>query len=300
VIALLIGLGLLGAEGSATWRCEPASVEVGQPFELVLELQHDPAAPALNLFDGAPQLDDSWVVLGRHDLVEVERGADGVISRVAWSLASLEPGERDLTGALATVAFGPAVGAIHVGGAHVEVAGVLAEGEDAPRGLRLFPPGFLDGQGDGANDGAPAWLAFLIVPPVLFAAWVLARRRRIPASSAPPGDLERLDELARGLSEQGATSGCYGLTRLLREAADRGGASRAGLTDDEWLAAVRAARAVPAPALEGLERVFARSERVKYGGERVTAWALEELFAEARSALRTLGTPSATGGGAGS
>lgn len=292
----LAGLAWLALEGSATWRCEPPSVEVGQPFELVLELRHDPGTPALALFDGAPQLDDSWVLFGRHDVLELERGEDGVTSRVSWSLASLEPGERDLAESLSTVAFGTDVSAIRVGAAQVAVRGLLAEGEDAPRGLRLFPPGFLDGEDGAPRRPSPWWWLTTLVPLAAFA-WWLARRRRAPAAGRPKDDLERLDELARRAAEEDAADGCYGLTRLLREAGDRGRVSRAGLTDEEWLEAVRASRAVPPPAVEGLERVFARSARVKYGGERVTAWALDELFGEARHTLRTLAAPASGEGG---
>ncbi len=81
---------------SARWRCEPAEVELGQPFELVLELEHSASAAGGELVAGELLLDESWLVLGEEP-VRTERAGEGrLATRRAWRLASLEPGARSL------------------------------------------------------------------------------------------------------------------------------------------------------------------------------------------------------------
>jgi len=279
------------AEASARWRCEPANVAVGEPFALVLELQHDPRSSALELVHGEPAFDESWVVLERRPARVSERGDGATTTVIEWSVASLEPGERDLAGPLAGVAFADEVTSIGVGAAHLAVAGVLAADEDAPRPLREFPEGFVKGVDSGASS-ALRWL--WIGSAVLVAAALavcLVRRRRSASTASAPTPLERLAALERAAKDGGAPEGCFALTRLLREAADRlASRPREGLTDQEWLAGLAAAHELPAGVQEDLAEVLERASRLKYAGEVPTPWALGELFAGARATLEALGS----------
>jgi hypothetical protein len=79
----------------------------------------------------------------------------------------------------------------------------------------------------------------------------------------------------------------YELTRLLREAADRGqGVDRRALTDDEWLAVFRSSGSADQAARA--ERVLARCAEVKYAGRDATKWAVDETIGEARELLLAL------------
>jgi len=293
-------------EAAARWRCEPAAVEVGQPFDLVLELVHAPETSPGGLLQGEPAFDDTWVVLERRPARTLERGERSLTSAITWSVASLEPGQRDLGAALAAVSLAQEVKTIQVGGALIAVRGVLAPGEEAPRPLREFPERFgTPGETSTGRAGLLAALGVaLITLLAVFVAWRVRRTRG--AHFAPAlSPLDRLGELERRSEPEGSPSqatqrtrdGCYELTRLLRETTDRARSkNRSGLTDDEWLAELRASLEVPVPAVDELGAVFERAERVKYGGQPTTTWALKETFARARSALQSLGASAASGG----
>jgi len=285
-------------EASARWRCEPASVAVGQPFTLVLELEHDASASALELVHGEPAFDGSWVVLERRRARAVARGDGASTTVVEWSVASLEPGERDLSAPLAGVAFAEDVTDVRVADAHLAVQGVLGSDEDAPRPLHEFPEGFV-GAGEDPTSSPLAWIVGSAVAAVAAAlvALVLRRRRRTSRASMPT-PLERLAALERAAKQEGGAEGCYALTRLLREAADRvSNRPRDGLTDQEWLTGLAALHELPSAVQEALADVLERAARLKYAGETATPWALEELFAGARAALEGLGSAPAAASG---
>ncbi len=294
LLALMLTSLVAQGEASARWRCEPSEVELGQPFALVLELVHPAALVGAELAAGELELDESWVVLGAEPVHSEPSAGAGQSTRRAWRVASLEPGTRSLGAALSGFALSERVTRIQVGEAEVRVRGVLAEGEDAPRPLREFPAGFAGGDDDVAGAPPGAWLLGALVPFVLGAAWILSRRRaRRVAAPSHATALERLAELERGLSDEHARAGCFELTRLLRGAADGARArDRSGLTDEEWLAELQAARELPAAADE-LAAVLARAARVKYAGEPATPWALQETFQRARAALAALAAPGA-------
>jgi len=285
-LALL--LVALESETGARWSVRPSTVEVGEPFELVLELEHEREERSSALAPGEPVLDVSWLVLERRP-ARSEAAGTRVRTTHVWSLASLEPGERNLAEALAGYAFGEGVTRIQAGDARLRVTSVLAEGEDTARPMMGF---------EGELEGPPAtrsrvlvWLALGAACAALLAWWLLRRRGKASAPAAPPTSSERLATLAARAAQGAAREGCYDLTHLLREHVDRlRGAERAALTDEEWLAEVARAPDVPRAALEDLRRVFARAERVKYGGEAPSPWAVEELFTESRRALEGLTT----------
>jgi hypothetical protein len=284
-----------GAEVRASWRCAPERVALGEPFALVLELEHGSETSARELAPGVPELGDSWVVLGA-DPVETTRSADGgARSRLGWRVASLEPGERSLAEALSSFALSPRVTRIQVGAARVAVAGVLGADEDAPRPLREFPEGFAEAPAGAARGRWPlvaAACAALLAAAAAVARLRGRRRRALPSRDATP--LERLAEIERDLAGERGREGCFELTRLVRGAVDRLRARERGALDDqEWLAELAGSFEVPSGIVTQLGRVFAHTTRVKYAGEVPTPWALAETFAAARTALESV----APGGG---
>jgi len=314
--ALFLALCVTGgaapaSDASARWRCEPAAVEVGQPFELVLELVHAADASAFALLQGEPAFDDSWVVLARQPERQLERGAQSTTSEIRWSVASLEPGPRDLSAALGAVAFSEDVKSIQVGAARVDVSGVLLPDEDEPRPLREFPEHFGTA-GDAAASPVWPWVAAAAAlgSLALWIAFVRRRRARAARPAAELSPLERLGELERrsgspdpalpaSQSSEPLRQGCYELTRLLRDVADRARSkNRSGLTDEEWLAELKASLDVTSGAVEELGAVFERAGRVKYAGQAATPWAVQETFARARSALQALGAAGSPAGAA--
>ncbi|HEX6885561.1 MAG TPA: DUF4381 family protein [Planctomycetota bacterium] len=288
VLGQPVRAGPLEGETEARWRCEPEAVALGEPFALVLELEHAPDVAARALVPAALALDESWVVLASEPLTSAVLADGRLRTRATWRVAALEPGERSLAESLAGLALGAAVTRIQVGDARVRVAGVLAPGEDAPRPLRGFPEGFAGAPEASGGGGALPWLLGGLALLVLAAVGVLGwRRRRRRAPRPAPTPLERL----RALEEARAGGGerCYELTRLLRTAGDElARTPRAALTDEEWLAAVHASLEIPRGVVAQLESVFARAARVKYAGESPTDWALQETFVAARGALEAL------------
>jgi hypothetical protein len=289
-VLALLSLSLPQDGARAEWRCEPEKVELGEPFALVLELAHSAGTSGRELVAGTLSLDGSWALLEELPPV-TDAAADGSLrTRRAWRVASLEPGERELAEALASFALPESVERIALGAARVSVSGVLAEGEDAPRPMREFPEGFADGCEAEAGRGLVPWLvagAVLVLAATGFVLW----RRRARRAAVPVGAtrLERLRALEEGPPEAGRER-CYELTRLLREAGDELAARpRDGLSDEEWLAEVQAAHALPGAAVGELAAVLERTTRVKYAGEAPTPWALAETFTRARAALEALG-----------
>jgi len=267
----------------ATYRTVPSTVEVGEPFALVLELDHPADESVFALASGELVLDDSWVVLDDARFAP-EGVGDGTrrLTRRTWTLVSLEPGTRTLADTLPILT---GVRTVDASLAAVEVASVLAADEDAPRPPRGFPEGF----GRGVSTAPPSPLRWVALG-VALALWTLAlvvwwRRRRggpqehvvvLPAA-------ERLAALraGTGFDESGRI---FALTELVREAVDRCLVQDAsGCTDSEWLACVRTR--LPSVVAADVADLLDRTEALKYGGQVPTQWALDEVF---RTAQRTL------------
>ncbi len=264
-------------------RVEPAAVEVGQPFDVVCDVTHPegarPRAVEPDFFGSDP-----WVLFdARRELL-----ADGA-TRLVWTLACLEPGpETELPELGYSVLIDGRERVAFATGHTLAVAGVLAEGEDAPRpqvGFRSL-----------AEEPAPApawrrwavWGAVLASTLLLVAvyflarAWRAARRRPKPA----PRPVARLGELEQADLSQRARH--YELARLVREGIDEeAGRDRRGLTDEEWLAALDDVR-IPERAKVEAGAALERCAAVKFGAAKPTDWAVEETFAHARQALATL------------
>ncbi len=282
----------------ARFRCEPADVEVGEPFELVLELEHPTGASVFDLGADELVLDASWVVFDETRLPPAEAGSpDRRITRRVWTVASLDAGPRTLGDALTPLVFDARISSVDASATTVEVASVLAEGEDAPRPVRGFPEGF----GAGVPLVTSQWrYAALAAAALLWGAvlWLVAKRMRAKRGARTPVPVQPLERLARLEADVAASNGGleevrelhFELTRLLRDATDARAARPfdAGLTDREWLAEVRASKRVQDPCIDELERLIEQAEAVKYAGVVPTSWALEDAFDRARRALEAV------------
>ncbi len=271
---------------SARFQVRPEAVEVGEPFELVLELEHGEALDAWELTGQPLALDASWVLLDEEG-PSSEPLLDGRrLTTRSWRLVSLEPGPRSLAAFLPVL---PDVPRVDAGATTVDVRSVLREDETRPRPLRGFPEGF--GQGGAAprsEDSRPfALLAGALVAAALPIVLWLRRQRRKPRVVPTASPLEELEALRQAGAEtaQVVSERHFHLTRLVRSATDAAaGEERAGLTDTEWLAAVRGTSLFS----EELEDLLQRAESVKYGGTTPTSWALDEAYGAARGALEGL------------
>ena len=292
----LLFVGFNGDDIRARFGCEPGRVEVGEPFALVLELSHPAGVDVFDLGRVELELDDSWVVLNlvRHPSEPDPADTARRITRRVWTVASLEPGERRLAESLTPLVADERIRSVDVGAAMVEVVGLLGPGEDAPRPLRGFPPGF----GSGPETAASPWRwAALALAALLWAAvgawvWRWLRRSRARRGASGPAPLERLELL--GDERPGDVDALrrqhYELTQLVRDAMDqRLGSELAGLTDAEWMRAVQARPNLPAGLKTELAAVLERAEAVKYGRAIPTSWAVDETLGHARRALEHAG-----------
>jgi len=275
---------------SARFRCEPTSVQVGEPFTLVLELEHPVGTSVFELGSAALELDGSWVVLdGRREAPVAAPDSGRLVTRRLWRVVSLEPGQRTLADVVSALVADERVGSVNAAAANVEVNGLLGPEEDAPRPLLGFPAGF--GRGPQVVMSplrrAALGLAVLLWALLLVLAWRRWWRRRTPVAARPDwtADLERLSS-DRAEGAVAARAQHYELTRILRRATDaRLGVRREGLTDGEWLEVIQASGRISAQVSRDMGQVFDRAEVVKYAGAAPSSWAVEETFDEARRTL---------------
>ena len=299
--ALVLGLVPLLQGHELRWSLDPPEVEVGQPFELTLAIEHDPGAEVPEVNDESLADAAGFVVFGHVSRPSTDQGAKAsgrLVRRHVWTLVALDPGSHRLpTDRIALVGGSPA--AKESPPPLVVVEGVLAENEDAPRPLRSFAADFLGER--GASSRWYLWgaggLAGLVLLGLL---WIVRRRQGRTGAPAPPPSVQQRFE-ALGATPDADRERWFELAALVREAIDRyQKAPRPGLTDEEWLASLpahSAGREFPDEVRQGLGEVLERCARVRYAGEQPTAWAFEEVFARARVALKTALVPrtAATG-----
>lgn len=286
------------------FHTQPEVVEVGEPFALVLDIHAPTEASVRDAVVGEPVFDGSWVLLGERKpapFVDPD-DADRRVVRRAWDLVSLEPGTRSLTDALSGVTYSSDVKRIELGGASLMVSSVLEEGEDEPRPMRAFPPGF--GEAPPQLGDSP-WILALGILAVVFWGVVLAlvarrflsgRRRSAPTPPTPLEAFGRLESEA-ALEEERLRERHFELTRLVRRAADARAAegsapSLEGLSDEEWLERGLPAAGLPGAAHEPIRFVLERASEVKYGGRVPTEWAFRETLEKARAALEICARPA--------
>ncbi|MAF65931.1 MAG: hypothetical protein CMJ84_09790 [Planctomycetes bacterium] len=280
-LSLALAAGLMPQAGQMRVHsaCEPAEAAIGQPVVCVLTVVHS-ADTLVSLERDELELDDSWVSEGAGRLSGAADPADPArrVTRAAWTLRSLEPGERSVTLPGVRLHRDGAPRAIEAPAARVRVLGALSEGEDEPRPTVGFrPPPVWERPLTGLTLPLAA-LALLAGTAGAFL-FVRARRRAVePAGEVAP--TERLAELRARLGElEGGAELHYELTALVREAADaRSGVERRAATDEEWLGALGG---VDGETRRRLGEFLGECAAVKYGQERPTRWAMEATLATA-------------------
>lgn len=252
------------------------TARIGQPIELVVTVTGGVLGRAADPKAGHGALEAAgWVVLdGPRDVSPTSR---------AWTLMALDPGQRATPDLEVTLAGGAVLTAPATA---LEVAGELADGEDAPRPARGFRhvedtlvlrPGTFG-----------AVVASVLVAGVLLALALHRRRSAVTMEARPPTPLERLAALDVAANPGAAVAA---LGPLLRAAVDqRQGAARAALTDDEWRASVAAGGALPRELVQRLDVVVARSGEARFSGQAPSLLGARELVDEARVLLETLAT----------
>ncbi|HVS10133.1 MAG TPA: hypothetical protein VMS76_09695, partial [Planctomycetota bacterium] len=185
LLSAALALGL-GQEAGARLTVQPSSVEVGEELTIAFEVEHAEGERAA-LEEGALALDESWVVFASEAPLALSLpGQPGwARTRASWTVASLEPGEREIAGVRYRLG-----GEEHVSPAtQVSVTSLLGEGEAQARPPKGFRP--LEGEARARFLWIP-WACAAIVLAAAAALAVRARRRRARLVAAPPGPLERL------------------------------------------------------------------------------------------------------------
>jgi hypothetical protein len=277
-----------------TLTISPSQGAIGQPLDVVLELDH---APGAGLASGAPdwELDASWVVLEGPEVIAMA-DSGGARTRVRWSVMSLESGARTLPGLDLMLADGVA---LTVEGAALTIDAELGAEEDAPRPLPL-----LQGVTERAGPLRLAHLGWVLLALVLVAVWgIWMRKRRGLASAAHvQGEWARfmvLREFAANVGKDtanesgGVVDVSAELAALLRSAAQhRVTVLRPGQADGEWLARMRGEG--EAALADELTPLLDTCEQIRFGGLRPTHFALDELLQSSESVLVHL-APDAPG-----
>jgi hypothetical protein len=274
---------------AASWAVDPREREVGESFEVALVVPHA-RNERVELDASALEVDPSWCLASAPRSAPVRDGSGVIVgTHFTWSLASFEPGERDLPQ--------PKVTRVDASGRRASLelplqsarfTGLLAQGEDEVRPALGFRP--LEPLAE-ANSSLPWVVGGVLGALAACGVWLFLRRRKAPRL-APPSSLQQLADLeARPVETREAVREVYyELTALVRGEFDaRAAKSRAALTDREWLASV--STQTSAESVRELEALFAEAEQVKYAAQHPTHWAVRESLAKARRVLEALGEP---------
>lgn len=277
---------------SAALVLDPTVVEVGEPVRCRLEVRH-PEGARPRLAGQGLALDPSWVILDeRGRLTEPDPSRPGIsITRLEWSLASLEPGPRELPELAVELDVAGEVLRVAAPATRLEVTSLIAEGETGPRGLLGFREP-TEPEGGTALLGAEVAGGLILAGAalLLLRRWRRRRAARAPAEELGPDPLEELRLLASELPRdpEDVRELHFALTRLVRTAGDRRRASdRSGLTDEEWLAGI-ADDGLSPRVQEGIRALFDACEAVKYGSEDPSPFAVRENLERARELCASL------------
>lgn len=277
VSALALGDPLVRLSTDAT------SIEVGERFELVVDLEVDATEVLDDPFEFASVFVDEWV------LFDVERqaprrGREAGRAVTTWTLALavLEPGSFEL-GSILVEPLGFA-DALEGEAPTIEVRSLLAEDATEPRPLVDFDGDWNLESSDELERGWVFWVVGAsLVSLCLFSLWhVLLGRTPGETAEGEPGPAERahtlrLDEL-RDSSLTGLRERVFGMTGLIRELVDqRRGTTSPGATDDEWLKDVLGESKIDAATRGELTEIFELASTIKYKGERPSDFALDGL-----------------------
>ena len=289
----LTALFLVAGQGGAraTWSVGAAEVEVGEPFELVLELEAPADVDAYSLADVRLQPEES-LVLFSEETSAPEPVGDGsrLQTRHVFRLASLRPGVLDLEPLLPPLPEDIEVSGAD--GARIEVRGLLGEDEGEPRGPKGFPADFLElSSAPGSSSARPwVWIALAATGLALFGlfAWRRrrGRRRAGPVAPDPRAELARLGAATeRGADPREVVREVTGVLRGVPGLAP----DRPGVTDEEWIRDLRSAGRIPDETAGDLAALLAEAREVKYAGRTPSPWAVRETIERAERVLTAAG-----------
>ena len=293
-----------GTDAAPTFavRVDPGPHELGRPLTLTVEaaapldlaaapdpLAAERAARAdlrrrvegLELDSEA--LEPAWVLVdaGPATILRIpgDEAAPRLVATRTWRLVLLEPGAATVP--LPRAPEGAERSEVAPVAPVVTVAGLLGEAEDAPRP----GPGFLplpDLAPEPADGGSRVLPLALGGAAVLAAGALVLRRRRTapvgPVGPTPAARLAALEPLAAagsGADPEALRDAHFELTAALRAGL---GDDRPGRTDEEFAAALPAARAAAG-------ELLAACHDVKYAGAPASPWALAERLEVARAEL---------------
>ncbi len=276
---------------------EPAEVQVGEPVCVSVDIDHPVAAgPLKESLD--LHLDDQWVLLAGPS-IEVGVVEGGHRTQVIWSVMALEAGTQKIAGLEVAMRGG---GSQSLRGAELRVVSSLAPEEDAPRPLP-------DLRGSPERLGplrASHWGLLALGALVGGALWSVIRGRRSRVDGMPPlNPRQRFIELRQRIQDPSGTSSLPGewsgdLAGTLRLAVEQGSSlgshrSTAGLSDEEWLAVL--SEGGGRSLAESLEPVLSACARIRFGAERPTRFAVDELLQASAQVIDSLGDPTSMAAG---
>lgn len=266
------------------------AVQIGQPFELAIVVEH--ASDTHVKLPEPAALPRNFAFIENLGIRRRASDTDSntTITRATWRIMALEGGTAALPALDVELDTGGLAEVLHAEGPELAVAHALNEGEDAPRPAR----GFRDHPDLALGTTRPLWIAaaaalvLLVVAALVF---FKRRKRIVPAPTLSPA--ERLLELERRAEAepQSARALTFELTTLLRTAIDdHVGEARAALLDPDWAQALASDVRVPETTRTAVVRLLADSERIKYAGETPSLLGLRDSFHQARTALAALAT----------
>ncbi len=284
---VLLAAPVRSAELEVSTRVEPEVVRIGQPFSVVVDVLHESGqSPRFEAF----QASDLWWEEAPRRTVTLElRDQPGrSLTQLRYSLVGIESGEQTLELPSGSIDGLEAVKRVEVPAVHLTIQGELAEGEDAPRDLAGFP------EAPEARPSAMTLAAFgagvVALAAALLATVYLVRRALRGASSPRPHVRSAVEELmAFDSREESRAREAFALaSRAVREAIDRDlGEALPGLTDEEWIDRRASEEPIAGHRIARACELLRSAERVKYGMEQPTRWAVDEVLGEAREVVST-------------
>lgn len=275
---------------------EPNEVELGEPMRWTLVMEYpaglQPVIPEtdLGLGTGFAVLEFHGVLGGAHP----EKSGTRLLE-ASWTVVALEPVETSMPSFEVPLGELETSARVRVQGSSLKVSGIL-QGRNADyRPVKGFRPADRGGETEASR--LPLFLggaAILIIGMSMLGLWIERRRRKETRAEIDPlARLELLeDSIATDLPSLQALF--YALTAHLRESVDRHtNCSQAGLTDTEWIDALRRSELVPQDVGQALGNVLKQSEAVKYARSMPSTFAVKEAFESSRRALEGLENPSA-------